>query len=79
MAKWSIGSVDAAIEEAVQKLGLDSLKEKQMEAARSFAGNQDTFVCFPTGYGKSIIYAMLPYVFDKLRGKLLLAVLSSTA
>ena len=79
MAKWSTGSVDAAIEEAVQKLGLDSLKEKQMEAARSFASNQDTFVCLPIGYGKSIIYAMLPYVFDKLRGKLLLAVLSSTA
>ena len=36
MAKWSTGSVDAAIDEAVQKLGLDSLKEKQMEAARSF-------------------------------------------
>ena len=31
---------DAAIEETVQKLGLDSLKEKQMEAARSFASNQ---------------------------------------
>ena len=79
MAKWSTVSVDAAIEEAVQKQGLDSLKEKQMEEARSFAINQDKFVCLPTGYGKSIIYAMLPYVFDKLRGKLLLAAVSSTA
>ena len=78
MAKWSTGSVDAAIEEDVQKLGLDSLKEKQMEAARSFASIQDTLVCLPTGYDKSIIYAMLPYVFDELRGKLLLPV-SSTA
>ena len=75
MAKWwSTGSADAAIGEAVQKLGLDSFKEKQMEAARSFTSNQDTFACLRTGYGKSIIYAMLPYVFDKLRGKLLLAV-----
>ena len=57
MVKWSTGS-DAAMEEAVQKLGLDSFKEKQMEAARSFASNQDMFVCLPTGYGKSIIYAL---------------------
>ena len=51
MAKRSTVSVDAAIEEAVLKQGLDSLKEKQIEAARSFAGNQDKFVCSPTGYG----------------------------
>jgi len=30
---------------------------------------KDTFVALPTGYGKSIIYALLPSVFNKLRGK----------
>ena len=29
----------------------------------------DTFVSLPTGYGKSLVYAVLPLVFDKIRGK----------
>ena len=29
---------------------------------------KDTFVALPTGYGKSLIYAVLPLVFDSLRG-----------
>ena len=31
------------------------------------SGN-DTFVSLPTGYGKSVIYGVLPPLFDKLRG-----------
>ena len=79
MMKWSTGSIDAAIGEAEQKLELDSLKKKQVEGARSFASNKK-HVCFfcLLVMAKSIPYAILPYVFDKLRGKLLLAV-SSTA
>ncbi len=53
-------SLDAAIHEAVQRLGLTSLKDKQLDAVRSFAMQQDIFVALPTGYGKSIIYAILP-------------------
>ena len=49
----------AAIAESVQLLGLDSLKEKQSEAYLHL---------FLTGYGKSIIYAILPLVFDKFKG-----------
>ena len=58
-----------AISEGLQKLGLESLKEKQREAIVCFLKSKDTFVCLPTGYGKSVIYALLPYVFDHLRGK----------
>lgn len=58
------------IDESVRELGLKSLKEKQEEAVKSFLSNKDTFVALPTGYGKSIIYAVLPLVFDKIRGKL---------
>ena len=58
-----------AISEGLQKLGLESLKEKQREAIVCFLKSTDTFVCLPTGYGKSVIYALLPYVFDHLRGK----------
>jgi len=34
----------------------------------AFVQGHDTFVSLPTGYGKSTIYAILPYVFDKLKG-----------
>lgn len=35
-------TIDAAFREAMQKLGLDSLKEKKIEAVRSFVSDQDT-------------------------------------
>ena len=46
------------------------LKDKQVEAVCAFVEGNDTFVALPTGYGKSLIYGILPYVFDKLKGNL---------
>ena len=57
-----------ALEEAVKDLGFDKLKPKQSEAIESFVSGKDVFVSLPTGYGKSIIYAILPTLFDKLKG-----------
>ena len=57
-----------AIEEAVRELGLEALKPKQHDAIVSFLSGNDTLVVLPTGYGKSIVYAALPAIFDKLRG-----------
>ena len=54
--------LDRAIEEARNQLGFNELKDKQLEAIVSFVGGQDTFVLLPTGYGKSVIYSMLPVV-----------------
>ena len=33
-------------------------------------GGSDTFVSLPTGYGKSLINALLPLVFNNIQGKL---------
>ena len=44
--------------------GLKPLKEKQTEALEAFTSGYDTFVALPTGYGKSIIFGMLPLLFD---------------
>ena len=47
------------------------LKDKQREAVQTFLQGIDTVVALPTGYGKSVIFATLPYVFDSLRGNAL--------
>lgn len=56
------------VEDSVKRLEFGAIKEKQLEGISAFVEGQDTFVSLPTGYGKSIIYAALPYVYDKLRG-----------
>ena len=56
--------------ESAQRLGYDGLKEKQLEAIVSFLQGNDTidniyddmFVALPTGYGKSLIYAVSYFV-----------------
>ena len=59
--------VSKAIEEVSGYLEV-TLKEKQREAIERFCSGNDVFVSLPTGYGKSLIFAMLPLVFDKIRG-----------
>ena len=62
----------AAIEKALTTLGLSALKPKQLEAVTSFVEGNDTLVILPTGHGKSVIYAILPLVFDHLSGLFLI-------
>ena len=54
-----------------QFLGYENLKEKQLKAMVSFMEGNDTFMALPTSYGKSLIYAILPLSFDKLKGMLI--------
>ena len=53
--------------EAARRLGYTELKH-QLQALTEFVGGRDVFVVLPTGYGKSLIYACMPYVFDALHG-----------
>ena len=57
-----------ALEEAVREAGFESLKAEQQQALQAFVSGKDIFVALPTGYGKSIIYAILPRVYNKIRG-----------
>jgi len=61
-------AIDAAMAYGRERLGLAKLKPEQETAIRSFALGKDVFVCLPTGYGKSVCFTMLPFVFDHLRG-----------
>jgi len=58
-----------AVEATVTTMNLRPLKPKQLEALESFMSGKDTFVALPTGYGKSVIFAMLPLMFDNILGK----------
>ena len=41
-----------------------SLKEEQRDAISAVYGGSDVFVWLPTGFGKSICFQTLPFVFD---------------
>ena len=59
--------VHVAILNAVQRLGYDSPTDEQSQALRQIVLGKDVFVSLPTGSGKSLCFAALPYVFESLR------------
>lgn len=50
---------------AKEKIGIQTLKEKQEEALRVLYDNRDLVCVLPTGYGKSVIFQMLPFLMQK--------------
>jgi len=60
---------NAAVAEVCRRMDLRQLRPKQLEALSTFVSGKDTFVALPTGYGKSIIFAVLPLLFDILFGR----------
>ena len=66
---WMGAKIRQAITESGRALGVLQLKSKQLEALNAFLSGRDTFVSLPTGYGKSIIYTVLPLAFDFMKGK----------
>jgi len=61
---------ESLVEDIARQMGINSLKPKQMEAILAFLSGRDVFVALPTGYGKSIIFALLPAIFNRIRGKI---------
>ena len=45
-------------------MGYFTLKDEQLRIAADVLGGRDGFVCLPTGYGKSLCYAIT--AFDEL-------------
>ena len=68
MASGTTVDLELIITEAAMKLQVRELREKQREAVRAFLDGNDVFMSVPTGYGKSVVYGMLPYAFDMIRG-----------
>ena len=60
--------VDRVIAEAASLYGYTNLKVEQKRVLKSFVEGRDVFVSFPTGYGKSLCYALLPAIFNMKTG-----------
>ena len=43
------------------------LKNEQKEAIYAVYGGKDVFVCLPTGFGISVCFQILPFLFDYKR------------
>ena len=58
--------VDRAIEAVCTNLGYAGLTPEQEKGVRSFVSGRDVFLSLPTGSGKSLCFAALPWIFDEL-------------
>ena len=50
-----------AVDFGIQQLGYDRIKPKQLAAVSSILMGKDVFLSVPTGYGKSLVYQILPF------------------
>ena len=57
-------NVDEEITVTAEMLGYAEVKDEQREVVRTIVGGNDVLVALPTGYRKSLCYAMLPTVFN---------------
>ena len=71
MSVENINLFHSVLGEALERLGKKNLnlKESQYEAVKAVVvERKDTICILPTGYGKSLIYQLLPFVFDAYLG-----------
>ena len=52
-------------ESAARRLGYEQLRDLQLKVIAEVVTGRDVFVILP-GYGKSLCYALLPWMFDHL-------------
>ena len=60
--------IEAACVSAALCLGYNNLKDEQKFVITNFVSGSDVFAILPTGFGKSLCYACLPGMFDRLSG-----------
>ena len=66
-AASSINLFHSTLDYALEKIGKRglALKEAQYDAVKNIVvGKKDTLCILPTGYGKSLVYQLLPHTFD---------------
>ena len=55
-----------AVDEGYSTFGIDCLHPQQLMAVESLLRGRDVLACLPTGFGKSLIFQILPAVFSFL-------------
>ena len=60
-------NLEEALNSAARELGYERLRKEQKGVVEAFVGGHDVFAALPTGYGKSLCFALLPRLFDILR------------
>ena len=65
-AKLGVAESATLCEEAAKSLGYQGIRREQQNVIINFLNGRDVFAVLPTGYGKSLCFACLPYIFDKL-------------
>ena len=58
--------IEKAIDVSAHKLGYASVKSHQLAVISSYVRGEDVLAVLPTGYGKSLCYALLPLLFGML-------------
>lgn len=62
-SRFSVSFFEEIIKESGPHLGYKDLKSEQIWEILAFVQGNNTFFALPTGYGKSLIYTVLLYVF----------------
>ena len=62
---------DQALANSLALFNISQLKSEQIQCIRSLViSRQDVIAILPTGYGKSVIYQMLPNIIQELEGEM---------
>ena len=64
-----MAGLEKAANAAASKLGYPALKPERLQVVVEFLSGKDVFAVLPTGFGKSLYYAVLPLAFDPFRSK----------
>ena len=61
----SATEVREAARKAAVRLGYKQLKEEQVKVVEAYISGRDVFAVLPTGFGKSLCFACLPFVLEE--------------
>ena len=66
MATFTETEVREAATVAARQLGYEQMKPEQLEVVSGVLNGHDVFAILPTGFGKSLCFAILPSMYDQL-------------